>query len=85
MSLNFNTKYNFKAGDRAILDEKFRNGYPVDIVSIGTIFARVKAINKTDDDSWETMINRLTPCTEELLGKFGIGMSTITLDDIKVE
>ena len=63
MAINFNDKYHFRAGDRVMLDEKFRNGYPVDIVRIGTIFATVRPINGTDADSWETMINRLTPCT----------------------
>ena len=61
MSIDFNEKYKFKVGDRVILDEKFRNSSIVDIILIGTFFATVKPINGTDNDSWKTMINRLTP------------------------
>lgn len=53
-------KYDFKVGERVMVDSKYRNSCEVTIIHITLhkLFARVKA---DDGYEWETMYNRLTP------------------------
>ncbi len=55
IDLNVN---NIKKGDIILVDCDFANGgYEAEVVFIGSVFATIKADNQT----WDIMINRLTP------------------------
>lgn len=60
--INWN-KYNFKTGDRVIIDKGRSNSSEVIIKSFtpNKMFATVKA---DDGDEWQTMTSRLSPITK---------------------
>jgi hypothetical protein len=57
--MNWN-KYNFKIGDRVVLDKKYNNSSEVLVIGFTTnnMFATVQS---DDGDKWQTMTTRLTP------------------------
>lgn len=59
-------KHNIKPGDRVRLDKGYANSSIVRVVSMTPLMMYSRVVpaeieNPKDDDSWETMTNRLTP------------------------
>lgn len=58
--MNWN-KYNFKIGDRVVLDKKYNNSSEVVILGFTAPSKMFTTVQSDSGYSWQTMTNRLTP------------------------
>jgi hypothetical protein len=56
-------KYNFKVGDKCIVDANYANPNEVEILAFtpNQMFVTIKIVDEPDANKWETMTRRLTP------------------------